>query len=161
MTAAVKGWLLSLVAAALISAVADALTPEGAAKKVERLVGGLLLLSVMIRPVSGLDLAERVGEYTPPETENQWTEELTAADNLLLERLITDSTQAYIEAQAQSLGGQCRAEVTCLWQGEVPVPFRVEVAGSLSTEQRSALSRVIRAELGIPEERQTYREEER
>ena len=90
MTAAVKGWLLSLVAAALITALLDALTPEGIAKKVGRLLGGMLILLVIIRPVFALEntgLARLLEES--PLADAQWDRALEEKDKILLEGLIT------------------------------------------------------------------------
>lgn len=53
MTAAIKEWLLGVVAAALVVSMARAITPEGTVKKIGRLVGGLLLLLAAVRPLLG------------------------------------------------------------------------------------------------------------
>ena len=54
----VRGWLLSVIAACLLCALADALMPQGPVKKVGRLVCGLVLLCVMLSPLPGLRLEE-------------------------------------------------------------------------------------------------------
>ncbi len=159
MTAAVKGWLLSLVAAALIVALLDALTPEGLPKKVGRLLGGMLILLVIIQPVFRLenaDLARLLSES--PLADAQWDQTLEETDKTLLEGLITENCQTYIEGQAAALGAECRVTVTCQWQEELPVPGAVLVEGSLSPEQQSQLAAEIRRDFGIEEENQTYRE---
>ena len=51
---AVRQWLLSVTAAALVLALAEALAPEGGAKRVCRLAGGLALVLAAAGPVAGL-----------------------------------------------------------------------------------------------------------
>ena len=47
----VRQWLLGVTAAALVLALAETLAPEGSAKKVCRLAGGLALLLAAVGPV--------------------------------------------------------------------------------------------------------------
>ena len=56
MMAGLRSWLLALVAASLICALADALMPKGAVKRVGRLVCGLVLASAILSPLAGLDV---------------------------------------------------------------------------------------------------------
>ena len=159
MTAAVKGWLLSLVAAALITALLDALTPEGIAKKVGRLLGGMLILLVIIRPVFALEntgLARLLEES--PLADAQWDRALEEKDKILLEGLITGNCETYIEGQAAALGADCRVTVTCRWQDEIPVPCEVLVEGDLTQEQQTRLTAEIARDFEIEAENQTYRE---
>ncbi len=159
MTAAVKGWLLSMVAAALIVALLDVLTPEGLPKKVGRLLGGMLLLLVIIRPVFKLENI-RLAQYLSQGllADAQWDNTLEETDKTLLEDLIIENCQTYIEAQAAALGAECQVTVTCEWQDDIPVPKWVLVEGTLSQEQRARLAAEILQDFGIPEEDQTYRE---
>ena len=55
---AVRGWLLTVIAASLLCALADALMPPGAVKRVGRLVCGLVLLAAILSPAVRLDVAE-------------------------------------------------------------------------------------------------------
>lgn len=67
-----RSWLLGVVAAALAVAMAQALTPEGAVKKVGKLVGGLVLLLAVTKPILQLDpgdLAVAAAAYGVPEAE--------------------------------------------------------------------------------------------
>lgn len=98
MTAFFRDWLLGIVAAALAVALAQALTPEGAVKKVGRLLGGLILLLAVTRPL----LRGEPGEWDLPE--NRSWEEMAAAveaqteeNRNLLEELIAGQAETYIE----------------------------------------------------------------
>jgi stage III sporulation protein AF len=154
-----NAWILALVAVAILVAVADALTPEGMPRWVERLVGGLLILLVMLRPViGGLEngLSQALAQMDGQEAD--WPQALEETDEALLERLITQSTQAYIENQAQELGITCTAQVECRWQDEVPVPSGVTITGTMTEEEQAALSALIQTELEIAVSEQNFRE---
>ena len=49
-----REWLLGVVAAALAVSLAQSLTPDGTVKRVGRLVGGLVLLLAVVRPLGAL-----------------------------------------------------------------------------------------------------------
>ena len=58
MMGAVRSWLLAVIAASLLCAVAGALMPPGGVKRVGRLVCGLVLLGAVLSPATTLDAAE-------------------------------------------------------------------------------------------------------
>ena len=58
MMGAVRSWLLAVIAASLLCAVAGALMPPGGVKRVGRLVCGLVLLGAVLSPAATLDAAE-------------------------------------------------------------------------------------------------------
>lgn len=157
MTEGVRQWLLSLVAVSLLWSVAEAVTPAGLCRRVCRMVGGLLMILVMLQPLwslPGMDLhswlEEELSVY-PVDNANGYGEDL-------MEGVIIDSTQAYIEKQAQELGVTVEAEVSCRREEELCLPNEVIVTGNLSEEQKQALSGLIERELEIPVDRQKYRE---
>ncbi len=161
MSEAVRSWLLSMVATALIVSVLEMLTPDGLPKRVGHLLGGLLLLLVLVRPVSSLGL-ENLGEYFANSAlfDAQWDQSLEETDQALLESLITDSCQAYIEAQAAQLGASCQVTVTCRWEEDIPIPDSVTIIGELTEEQQQSLRQEIAADFDIPAERQTFQSQE-
>jgi stage III sporulation protein AF len=159
MTGAVGRWVLALVAVALMVSLLDALTPEGTARKVVRFTGGLLLVVVMLRPVSdlaGLDISALTEEFASQTGEA--SADLTDTNRDLLESLITQSTQAYIQRQGELLGVSCRAAVTCRWEEDLPVPDTVELIGHWTEEEKRILSAQIADDLGIQAEKQIYKE---
>lgn len=152
----IKDWLLSVTAAALIVALAQALVPEGAVKKIGALVGGMVLLTVLLRPVAALDteaLTRWTAAYTPVgDTEINQGEQM-------MKSLIAQKTSAYIVDKGTALGFVCEAAVRVESdESGWPVPWEAEISGDFSREQRSALSQVLEEELGIPTERQYFRE---
>ena len=158
----VRSWLLSVIAVCLLCALADALMPRGPVKKAGRLVCGLVLLCAMLAPLPGLQL----------ETGQAWLEDYFAGleqqkQNLKetadagTKGIIEEQYSAYIVDKAKELDLVCQVRVTCRTDADgLTVPDGVEVAGRLSDEEQSRLTRIIEEELLVPPERQTYYSEE-
>ena len=53
-----RGWLLSVTAAATILAAAQALMPEGAVKRAARLTAGLILILALVQPLVRTDYGD-------------------------------------------------------------------------------------------------------
>ena len=152
-----KDWLLGVIAAALAVALAQALTPEGAVKKVGRLVGGLVLLLAVVRPLGKLELdglavaAANMGSLAGTEER---------AGEKVMKTLIVEKAGAYIVDKGSALGVDCQASVTVRadetgWL----VPWAVEITGDLTAEQERRLSQAVEEELSIPAQRQSFRKE--
>lgn len=162
MMAALRGWLLAVIAASLLCAVADALMPPGAVKRVGRLVCGLVLIGAILSPMKDLDLA--AGQ--------RWLdgylsglrcreEELEETVNSQIKIIIEQEYAAYIVDKAAELGWTCTAGVECRMSEEgLYLPCRVEVAGPLTQAERARLAQVIWEELGVPQSEQVYIGEE-
>lgn len=162
MMAGLRGWLLALVAASLICALADALMPKGAVKRVGRLVCGLVLASAILSPLAGLDV----------ESGQSWLErhlasvefqraELEEEVNGQMKVIIEQEYAAYIVDKAAQLGLDCTARVECERSEDgVYLPARTETSGLWTAGAQEKLIRVIETDLGVPRERQFYVEEE-
>ena len=153
-----REWLLGVTAAALAIALAQSVTPEGTVKKVGKLVGGLVLLLAVVKPIAQVDPTALTGLWTASGYE---TEAAAQGGEEVLKILIAQKTGAYIVDKGQSLG--CRvteAQVTVADDGSGwPVPWSVVVNGDWTLEQRVELSRVIAEELAIPSARQLFQKE--
>lgn len=158
MIAAVREWLISVVCAAMLVSVAENAAPPGNLRKIVSLIGGLILLVVLVRPLTALDLRDWIPEYSGYVREvEQRQDELEKDQTRQLQILIEQRTAAYISDKAEALGLTCRVEVECRTDGDsLPRPFGVTVFGTASQELRNW----IRQELDIPEERQVYHETE-
>ena len=74
--------------------------------------------------------------------------------------LIAQKAGAYIVDKGQSLGLRCKAEVgVALDSSGWPVPWEAKISGTWTAEQKKALSQAVEKELGIPVQRQSFREE--
>ena len=151
-----REWLLGVTAAALAVALAQALTPEGTVKKLLRITGGLVLLLAVVRPLKGLvpEVLPQPGEMAPG------VETAQTAGEEVMKTLIAQKAGAYIVDKGQSLGLRCKAEVVVAVDSSGwPVPWEATVSGEWTQLQKKALSQAVEAELGIPAQRQSFREE--
>lgn len=160
--AAVRSWLLALIAVSLVCALAEALMPKGAVKRTGRLVCGLVLLSAILSPLRQVDVTEG----------KQWLEsylaglevregELEEAADSQMKIIIEQEYAAYIVDKAAEFGLSCSAQVECRKTEEgLYLPNRTEVAGAFSEKAQAKLIRVITEDLGVPKQAQHYINEE-
>ena len=107
----VKGYLVAIVAACMLTVVASVLVQKSPLKKIVRLIGGILILLVAVTPLLRLDLTQIVdilqnGEYSFD------TSDMEQKRQALLEDHIKQTTEAYIENEAARLGATVQAKVT-------------------------------------------------
>lgn len=162
MMVAVRSWLLAVIAAALLCAVADALMPPGAVKRVGRLVCGLVLIGAILSPLAALDLEgnQRWLEGYLVSVQTRETE-LEETVNSQIKVIIEQRYAAYIVDKAAELGLTCRARVECrLSEDGLYLPVRTEITGSMTADVQGKLIRLIQSDLGVPAESQIYVEEE-
>lgn len=154
MILALQNWLTAVLAAAMLVSAAEKLTPAGAVRKIASLIGGLVLLIVLARPLTALRGTEMFLDFSYQREEIKTRqEELQAEGQSELAELIAEKTETYILDKADSLGVSCQAEVTtAIGEGGLPVPWQAE----LSCGPNQALSAYLKDELGIPEERQVF-----
>lgn len=154
---AVREWLLSVVATALLLSVVRTLLPEGSVSKTASFAGGLVLMLVLLRPLMGADLSDLELDLEPyREAIAVRQAELEEDSDQEMASLIAQRTGAYILEEAARLGIQVHVRVeTAPGSDGVPVPVRVEITGSDSPQ----LSEWIARELGIPKEEQVWHEE--
>ena len=148
-----RGWLLGLVAAALILTVLRALVPKGSIRPVARVTAGLVLLLVLLRPLAGLGGGSLRVRYDELEREiTARIEDYQALHENELESIIADSTAAYISEQAAHLGLTCRAEVRCEVRDGTPQP----ATAVMDIPYDARLAAAIADDLGIPAEKQSW-----
>lgn len=153
---AVRGWLTAVIAASFLVALAQGMVPEGTVRKISGLIGGLVLMMVLVRPLLGADFDKIDLQYDAYAAEiGQRQAELETESQTAREALIAEKTEAYILDKAASLGLDCTVRVL-LEPGEdgIPVPAAAELAGQTSAE----LADYMAQELGISKERQVYHE---
>ena len=152
-----RTWLFGIMAASMALSILYALVPKGALLTIAKCTGGLVMLLVVVRPMLELAPGELHLQYEEWErTIQQQTETYTAANQQEMETLIQEETAAYISEKAAQLGVVCHPEVNC--QVRDGVPFPVEV--TLDIPKNTALSQIIRTDLGIDEMHQRWQETE-
>ena len=153
----IQAYLLSLVAAALIIAVVQAIIPSksttGAATQ---LLTGLFMVITLFVPlksvnISGFrDLLPEIQAYSKEYTEageDYYTDAVG--------QVITEQTRAYICDKATQLGVTAEVEVT-LSADSLHIPWSVHIKAVASPYAKSALAQYIEDTIGIPKERQTW-----
>lgn len=150
----VRVWLVSVIGAAFLTAAAESLTPEGTMRRISSLVGGLVLLLTLVRPLLGAEAGRLEADFRDYSRRlNQRQEELQAQSEQTLAELIAERTAAYISDKAGQLGLSCQVRVTAEpGPGGIPVPAGAELDGDYSQELADYMER----ELGIPPERQVW-----
>ena len=117
-----RQWLLGIVLTAFAAGLARQLAPDGREQAAVRLVGGLLLVLAILRPLGSWDwegLSLEAGSFrqeTLRQTEKYEEEQMAA-----LSAIIAEKTSAYIWDKAGRLGLSCTVEVT-VSAGEVGIP---------------------------------------
>lgn len=150
---ALRQYILSVVAAALLCGLVTGVMPSGRAKQIIRMVCGLFLAYTVLQGLTGM-------EWRMP----QWTD--LAADDArqaaalgesigeeARAQIILEQTRAYILDKAAALGLALEAEVTL---GEGLVPRSVTIRGQAAPYERRQLQSAIALELGIPKEKQQW-----
>lgn len=152
---AIKGYLLSITAAALVCGIVISLTgKKGSISKLMKLLCGLFLAATVIKPVVDVrieniyDFTENLsaqGEMAVAQGENVAAEEM--------KRIIKQKTETYILDKANALGAEITVQVVL----EDYIPAGVTIMGDVSPFVKSNLSASITQELNIPPEEQIWK----
>ena len=153
-----RTWLLSLMFAAVLCAMARALMPAGPVKRAGSLICGLVMLTAVLAPAARLSpgAAEAwMAQLSAGQTQRE--EELRQSLNEGMKRIIEQEFAAYIVDKAAQMGAACTAQVTCqLGKDGVFLPQSAAVQGSFTPQQQEDLARILEEELAIPRARQSF-----
>ena len=155
----IRTWVLALTGAAAFCAVATELTPKGPVKSVVRTVCAVSLAAALLSPLLKFDFpayALSMARYRDGAAALAEAGRETGAE--LNRRVIEERLAAYILDKARYLGADItEARVTLKWDARgLWYPVAAEIAGDYS----GVLSECIAAELGVPAEAQTWRNNE-
>lgn len=153
---ALRQYVLSVTAAALICGIVSGLARGSAAKEWIRLLCGLLLAFTAIRPLARLEV-NAFAELPLPFA--QEAETTAALGENMARQAVADSikaeSEAYILDKAAALNADVTVEVT-VSEDSTPVPAAVKLSGSASPYARRQLERILQTELGIAKENQLW-----
>ncbi len=149
-----RQYILSVTAAAMLCGAALSLSPEGTARELLRLLGGIALTVCLLRPLAGNALPLELPEL------DSWQGEQIAAEGekeaqKALADIIKAKTEAYILDKAAALETDLVVEVT-LDQGSPPLPQAAVIRGGVSPYARGRLESILSSELGITKEHQQW-----
>ena len=147
---AIRKYLISLCAAALLCALVRALVPGGRMKKLCSLLSCIWgwQLSDFAQELSKMQVAAEQAR-TGVEIRNR--EALCA--------IIKSKTEAYIWDKAQELDLSVSIEVMVEADGSYPYPSGVQITGAFTPQQRKTLEAYIEENLAIGKEQQTWTNE--
>ena len=153
----IKGYLLSIIAAAIICAITNALLHKKSAyAALAKLITGVFLTVTIVAPWKDFRF-DFITEYTEDVSNaaaaaaNVGTESAQQA----IGEIIKSKTEAYILDKAVSMGLNIEVEVT-LDSSDPPLPQRVTIKGAVSPYAKEKLTKCIAENLAIPEEEQLW-----
>lgn len=154
-------WLRSIIYASVFCALALSLTPEGRVKSAEKLICGIVILLVIFMPVFSFNY-DSYASFTAKYAElGKELSESGRDKTIKLNRtLIEDELCAYILDKAKNGGMDiCDVSVKLTWDDEgYWYPVSACISGSFTMAEREKLGALIEAELGVPEENQSWTE---
>lgn len=151
---AIRDYLISITAAAIITGLATVLTKNsGSISSIIKLLAGLFMTVTILSPIMHLPLSSFQlyldeisydGDHASLAGKNAADEEI--------EKIIIERTQAYILDKADDFGAGLEVEVLV----KDLIPCSVKITGPISPLAKSQLSRYIAENLGIPLEEQNW-----
>ena len=153
----IRTWLLAIIAASILCALAERVMPPGPVKRVGGLTCGLVLLWTILTPVARPDRGAGrawLEDYLAAleQREMELSDQVDQGRKVLIEQ----EYAAYIVDKAAEWELNCTARVKCRAEEGLYIPDETMVAGPFSDVEQSRLTQMIREDLGVPAERQTY-----
>ena len=149
----VKGYILSITAAAMVCAIVSRLTGKNGTGAIIKVLSGLFLTLTVLKPLVQLEI-NRLSVIT--ESFSEQAEQAVAygefASKKMLDAIIAEELRAYILDKAKSFGSEPEVEIE-LTDG---IPSRIRLSGNISPYSKSQLSQWLCKELGIPLEAQIW-----
>ena len=151
----IRSYLGSVIAVCLLATLAMALVRQERAHGLVRLISGLLVVLVVLRPLPTVDWTELTEGLLSIGGSEVDRESFQQKYQDSLRQNIRTNTQRYIEERAAAMGVYLQAEVE-LSDDEYPVPVAVRLVGIVNHDQWMELSLFLKDSLGIPVEKQEW-----
>ena len=154
---AIRTYLISVVAAAIISAIVLRLTDsKNAYSGLIRLLTGVFLSITVISPLAKITLTDVNAYFDGLEydTESVVSNGTNSSKNAMAE-IIKENTEAYILDKAFKLGLDIEVQVH-LSDGVPPIPQSVCITGAVAPYLKTQLQQIIENDLAISKENQTW-----
>ena len=157
---AIRRYLFSLCAAALLCSLVRALVPKGRMKSICSLLCGVFLAMTALSGLAGWQLTDVAEELTKMRIAAEEARTGVEIGNReALSAIIKSKTEAYIWDKAQELGLSVSVDVAIEEDGAYPYPAAVQISGQFTEMQRQNLARYIEENLAIGKEQQTWTNE--
>ncbi len=163
MTGAIRNYLLSVVAASMLSGILLSVTPNGAVRRTLSFLCGLVILLAALGPIARLDVEKLSQSMAGLRLETKRTaREAQSGNRELMEAIIKEQSEAYIWDKAAALGvSPSRVTVEVRTEGDWPVPCAAAIDASCTAAQRRRLSALIEQDLAIAPEEQEWVSDEK
>ena len=158
----IQTWILGLVGASFLGAIALTVCPKGRVRAVVSLLAGLVTLIALVAPVLEFDFEAYAENLSFAEVQlDDRLEEVLREQERLQSLIISEQSRTYIWDKAQSIGlgdMEIHVETRRSPLGET-YPYRVRLIGSYTPEQRVQLETYIGHTFGITTDRQGWETE--
>ena len=157
MMEAIRDYILSLIAGALVCSVLMGLLAGRHFAEIGKFLCGLFLTVSVLHPLAELDISGLLTRWKLQDTSEGEAIAALGQDlsrNLLAER-IKQETEEYILDKAASLDASVAVELT-LTDGDIPVPESILLIGSIKPAAQEQLTDILIRDLGIAKENQVW-----
>lgn len=152
-----ENWIMGLTGAAVLSMLAVAITPQGRVKKAVKLVCGFVVILSLLSGITDFDYRLYSKSMADHRRDIDKLIDKSIEEQTVMEReYIEAECEAYILDKADELGTNCESvSMTLRWSSE---GYWYPSEAELNMEYHPELSSYIEGELGVPEDSQTWRE---
>lgn len=153
----IREYVLSIVAAGMISGICISLVPKNtSAGMIIKMLGGIFLAVALIAPLIKVRFDDLTGLWDQISVEaDSLVEEGSNSTQEALSLVIKENLESYILDKANSLGLEIQVSVI-MDQEDQTMPQQIEIHGAVSPYQQKILSDYIADQLGITEEQQIW-----
>ena len=149
-----RQYAISVVSVAILCSVLTRIAPQNSEKNLMRLISGLILTIVVIRPVSRIQLPSMQEISIPKDAAaNIAVEEGKELAEESMNDIIKRTCEAYILNKATALGADVHVSVSVNSQH---IPFAARITGDVTSEIRKQLAQTLETDLGITKENQLW-----
>lgn len=153
----IQQYIFSILCCGLLLSIVSLLFPKTSTySQLFKFIGGVVMSIAVLSPILKFDPGV-IESYMSMESESAHHAVLRgmdAADDAL-ERDISQRTEAYIIKRAEAMGANVSA-IVYLSETDIPAPESVEICGDVSPYTKMKLQQMMKNELNIPEEKQTW-----
>ena len=150
-----RQYAISVVSVAILCSILTRIAPQNSEKNLMRLISGLILTIVVIRPVSQIELPS-MKEISIPKDAAAYVavEEGKELAEESMNDIIKRTCEAYILNKATAIGADVQVSVSVNAQH---IPFAARITGDVTPEIRKQLAQTLETDLGITKENQSWR----
>lgn len=153
----IREYVLSIIAAGIISGICISLVPKNSSTgMVIKMLGGIFLAVTLIAPLIKVRFDDLAGLWDQVSVEaDSLVEEGSNSTQEALSLVIKENLESYILDKANKLGLQLQVSVI-MDQEDQTMPQQIEIQGAVSPYQQKILSDYIADQLAIAEEQQIW-----